>query len=532
MTHLILKTSNLLSFSPKFITFQNGINHTISELNFNILGNKRYRIILFNLPIVFILLYFVGCKTVPSGDIQVIGLKPSIEPDYSDVIIPPNIAPLNFKINEEGNTFWVKATSVNGIQVTVRPSRDIVRFPKKSWRKLLADSKGGKLEVNIYTRNDEENWAKFNPLIIHIANEKIDPYLSYRFLYPGYEGWHKMSIVLRCLENFKEIPIIENQLVEHNCVNCHSFNRNDPEKFLIHIRGNLGGTYFVKGNKVNKVALKTKEMDYGAIYPSWHPKGRFVAFSSNKIVQNFHAVAEKNIEVYDLASSLVIYDTEKNEIFPCGGGDTIQYMETFPTWSPDGKFIYYCRTKKVGETFDTQEIKYDLAKRSFDHTTRKFGKSELVFNACTLNKSTSFPRISPNGKYLVFTLHDYGNFSIWHKEADLYLLNLQTKKAHIMDVNSNETESYHSWSSNSKWIVFSSKRGDGLTARPYIAYFGAENNVGKPFVLPQKDPTLYSRLLKTFNIPEFVTGKVKVDPHDIARAARDESVKTIWGGNK
>jgi hypothetical protein len=490
------------------------------------------REILFFLPIFFIVFIITGCKNIPYDDIQESEHEPKIEPDYSDVTIPMNIAPLNFKINEDGNDFWVKVTSSNGMQINIEASKGIVRFPKKLWKNLLTNSKGGKLNIDIYAKNEEGNCFKFNPLIINIANEPIDRYLSYRFLYPGYEGWYKMSIVLRCLENFKETSIIENQLIEHNCVNCHSFNRNNPEKFLLHIRGNLGGTYFIEDDKVRKVALKTKEMDYGAVYPAWHPNGRFVAFSSNKIVQSFHAAADKNIEVYDLASSLVLYDTEKNEIFPCGDDDTIKYMETFPTWSPDGKYIYYCRTKQVGDTFNTQEIKYDLARKPFDYTTRKFGKSELVYNASILNKSASFPKISPNGKYLVLTLYDYGNFSIWHKEADLYLLNLQTEKVCIMNVNSDDTESYHSWSSSGKWLVFSSKRGDGLTARPYIAYFGAEDNVGKPFVLPQKNPTLYSKLIKTFNIPEFVTGEVKVDPRDIEKAARDESIKAIWGGNK
>jgi len=97
-----------------------------------------------------------------------------------------------------------------------------------------------------------------------------------------------------------------------------------------------------------------------------------------------------------------------------------------------------------------------------------------------------------------------------------------------MSLNSSETESYHSWSSNSRWLVFSSKRGDGLTARPYFAYFGSPDNVGKPFVLPQKDPALYKRMAKTFNRPEFVTGKINIDPRDFARASKKEPLKAKW----
>ena len=61
-------------------------------------------------------------------------------------------------------------------------------------------------------------------------------------------------------------------------------------------------------------------------------------------------------------------------------------------------------------------------------------------------------------------------FSIWHKEADLYSIDLENFKAIRLDLNSDFADSYHSWSSNGKWLVFSSKRGDGLTARPYISY--------------------------------------------------------------
>jgi hypothetical protein len=104
-----------------------------------------------------------------------------------------------------------------------------------------------------------------------------------------------------------------------------------------------------------------------------------------------------------------------------------------------------------------------------------------------------------------------------------------------MSLNSDESESHHAWSSNGRWIVFSSKRGDGLTARPFLAYFGADGHTGKPFVLPQKDPTLYLKLDKTFNRPEFVKGKIKVGPRDFYRASGKDPVKAIWekgnGGN-
>jgi hypothetical protein len=111
-------------------------------------------------------------------------------------------------------------------------------------------------------------------------------------------------------------------------------------------------------------------------------------------------------------------------------------------------------------------------------------------------------------------------------------VNLENMEVNGMSLNSNETESWHSWSSNGKWIVFSSKRIDGLTARPYFAYLMSPDSVGKPFVLPQKDPTLYRRMEKTFNRPEFVTGKIKTGPRDFMKASKQDPLKAKWIGNQ
>lgn len=77
------------------------------------------------------------------------------------------------------------------------------------------------------------------------------------------------------------------------------------------------------------------------------------------------------------------------------------------------------------------------------------------------------------------------------------------------EVNSPDTESYHSWSSDGKWFVFSSRRMDGNWTRPYIAAFNSETGMcGKPFILPQKRADFYLRRMESFNIPELVVGEV------------------------
>ena len=130
-----------------------------------------------------------------------------------------------------------------------------------------------------------------------------------------------------------------------------------------------------------------------------------------------------------------------------------------------------------------------------------------------MGKSVSFPKPSFDGKYLMYTLSDYGNFSIWHHESDLWLMDLATGTTRPLDeLNSQDTDSYHNWSGNSRWVVFSSRRDDGLYTRLYIAHSNGDGTFDKPFMLPQEDPAkYYSELMLSYNVPEFVTGPVPFD---------------------
>lgn len=471
---------------------------------------------------------FIGCKTDKYNNVVHQCRKPVIEPDFSGVTIPRNIAPLNFIICEKGDVFKVTVKSAGSIQQTIKITDGVVRFPLKSWKKILANSQGGNIEIEVFSEDNDGKVSKYDPIKIYVANEPIDPYICYRLLFPGYQSWSEMKIIQRSLENFSESSVFENQLVDNNCVNCHTFIQNDPEKFLVHVRGTRDGTYFADGEEVIRRDLRVGDMTNNAVYPAWHPSGEYIVFSSNEIIQAYNLNPENKILVYDQKSPLVFYTVEKNEMHPLTDNDTAKYMNTFPFWAPAGDYLYYCRTKLLEENFDYKKIKYDLVRVPFDEKTGSFGPAEVIFNAHKINKSASFPAISPDGKFLVFVLLEYGTFSIWHKEADLYLLELESGKFSRMNINSDESESYHAWSSNGKWLVFSSKRGDGLTARPYFAYINSPDSTGKPFVLPQKDPSLYGRLDKTFNRPEFITGKIKAGPREFMRAAKQKPIEAIW----
>jgi len=484
---------------------------------------------------IFSLFVLESCRNDLQGNIRIINLQPKIEPDYADVTIPSNIAPLNFIIKESGNEYQVILKSgLSDSQISLRSKDGVIQFPEKSWKKLIGESKGDKITIQVLSSIGKDSINQYEPISISVANDPIDPYLAYRLISPGYYSWSDIKIEQRSLENFDKESVIENQIIEKNCVNCHSFNQNNPDQFLVHIRGSKGGTYFVDNDKITKTDLKTDKMTSGATYPYWHPGGRFVAFSSNQVRQSFYAHYSKSIEVYDQSSSLIVYDIQKNEIVGGPKDGSGESLQTFPTWSPDGKTLYYCEahlkdSASQWEINDIKKIHYNLVKKSFNETDVTFGKTETVVNAIEMQKSVSFPRISPDGKFLIFTLADYGTFPIWHKEADLYMLDLENQRLKKMELNSNETDSYHSWSSNSKWLVFSSKRLDGRSTRPFIAYINSWDQIGKPFVLPQDNPAYYDNLLLSYNIPELIKGKIKMTPRDFEAATKYTTIQAKSG---
>jgi len=471
------------------------------------------------LLILYTLILF-GCKQELPEATRINGVA-KIFPDYNGVTIPPNIAPLNFRL--KGSSEGIAILSNKKELIRLDSKNGTFEIPLKNWRKLLTESAGDSIQVKLYVRKGNQ-WICYDPFPIYVANDPIDSYLAYRLIAPGYRMWNEMGIYQRCVEDFDEDAVLSNKLTNNNCMNCHSFCMQNPKRMLFHQRTTHGGTYVVIDNKIEKLNTKTKETISALVYPSWHPSGKYVAFSTNETKQDFHLSGPNRVEVFDNESDVVFFDVEKQEIFSNPKLFTKGNYETFPTFSPDGKRLYFCSApaKKMPEEFD--QIKYNLLSIAFDPETRTFGNViDTLYHADREGRSVKFPRVSPDGKYLLYTLSNYGNFSIWHKDADLRMLNLATQKVDsLQKVNSDDAESYHSWSSNSRWFVFSSRRIDGLYTRPYICYFDKNGVAGKPFLLPQKDTYYYDESLLSFNIPEFIKGKIKVDTNELVHVSKTD----------
>ena len=486
------------------------------------------RKILFNIILMSVAL--CSCSTRP--DIKShLDAYPGIFPDYTDVTIPCNIAPLNFVVTDElADGKVMLLVESDGEEYCIKARKNLVSFGRRLWRTLMENRSDEGLRLTVCVREQGE-WKAFRPFSIIVKEDKIDPYIAYRHIPPGYTMWKEMSIRQRNIESFKETKIYSNLQGRGNCVNCHSFRDRDPDYMLFHLRSELGGTYIFRDGVKEKLDTKTDQTISPLVYPYWHGSGKYVAFTVNTTNEVVHTRNRNVVEVFDEASDVVVYDVEKHEIVTSDLLSSTEAFETFPTFSPDGKSLYFCSAKAVNPMpAKFREAKYSLCRVDFNPDDCSFGATvDTLFNARIQDASVSFPRISPDGRLLVFALSDYGNFSIWHKEADLYAADLHTGRIYNMSaLNSDDAESYHSWSTNSRWLVFGTRRDDGLYTKAYFSYIDEEGNAHKPFLLPQKNPLrFYENNMYAYNIPEFVSGKVKYDGREIAVFAREGESKKL-----
>lgn len=462
-----------------------------------------------------------------------------IYPDYCDVVIPANIAPLNFQLKDaEATDVVVELKGMNENEVpilAVSGSELTVQIDTTSWRNLLQANRGGNILVTIYAEHSD-GWVRYKSHTLSVAEEDIDSYLSYRLIEPGYELYRQLGLYQRNLSNWDVHTIYENnrtyQTDDNHCINCHNYQNYSTEKMLFHVRANHGGTIMVKGDKAHKVQIKDSTILTAGVYPSWHPKHNWVAFSTNKTGQTFHIYNDEKIEVIDEASDLLFYDVDRNEVKHILR--TSDYLETFPCWAPDGQTLYYCCAYEPTLTEVPDSLKaltllqhydsvyYNLMSIPFDEATQQFGTPRVEVACDSLHKSCSVPRVSPDGRYVLYTLGDYGQFHIWHKSSDLWVKDLQRDTCYALaEANSPDVDSYHTWSSNGRWIVFSSRRMDGNYTRPFIAYFDKQGKAHKAFCLPQEDPRHNILLLKSYNVPELTKDAVRVSERTLRECIYD-----------
>jgi len=216
---------------------------------------------------------------------------------------------------------------------------------------------------------------------------------------------------------------------------------------------------------------------------------------------------------FPIKGILVVYDTVTGTYTPLRGADDPEYVQSNPTWSPDGKSIVFARTKvyRKGGVADAKNIlldendvpefiedkepfKFDLYRVPFNEG--RGGKAEPIEGASHNGMSNFFAKFSPDGKWIVFCKAE--NYMLLMPDSELYIVLAEGGEARRLRANTPLMNSWHSFSSNGRWLVFSSKAFTPYT-QLFLTHIDEDGRSTPPVVLDR-----FTETDRAANIPEFV----------------------------
>jgi type IV pilus biogenesis/stability protein PilW len=208
---------------------------------------------------------------------------------------------------------------------------------------------------------------------------------------------------------------------------------------------------------------------------------------------------------YPTRGILVFYDRTTGKIVPLPGADDLEYVHCNAVWTPDGRELIFLRAKatdsilrgprpvKANDPSEIQ-IKYDLCTIPFNDG--RGGKARPIPGASNNGKSNSFPKISPDGRWLVWV--QAANGLLMRPDSELYIMSLSGGEPRRMSCNLSLMNSWHSFSPNSRWMVFSSKANTPYT-QMFLTHIDDQGNDSPAILIPNSTPSN-----RAVNLPEFV----------------------------
>ncbi|MBQ8656209.1 MAG: PD40 domain-containing protein [Prevotella sp.] len=465
-----------------------------------------------------LILLLTSCHEGPQQT-QKVDALPQIYPDYVGVTIPADIAPLNFEmVSDDVETVDVTVKGSVGGELHVNGAW--ADFDVDDWHALTEQNRGGALTVTVCAEQ-QGKWTQYQDFSIYVSADTLSDWgLTYRRIAPGYEVGGNIGIYQRNIHTFDEYPLLLETAVPGRCFNCHTPNRTNPRQLTLQMRGEGGGTMVQIDGEQRWLNTKTDSTKAAGSYAYWHPSGNFCAYATNTVHQSFFVGKGQRIEAYHEFSNIVVLDVRSDELILAPQLMTETHLEIFPAFSPDGKYLYYSTSDSCRVPAEYEKVKCSICRIAFDAEGRRFGEQvDTLINGPANDKSYTLARPSYDGRWLMYCQTSRSNFPVFQQDADLWLMDLQTGETRAIDeANSPDTDSYHNWSSDSRWFVFTSKRDDGMYGRLYVAHVSPDGKVGKPFLLPQRQPKkYYGDLMDSYNVPDFTCVKVDFNVREAHR---------------
>lgn len=477
--------------------------------------------------LLFVSIIFSCNSTFEVKDATHINALPNIYPDYTFVTIPSTIAPLNFQADD---------SLVDAINVVFKGKNSKLEYSANvsidididKWHNFLSQNVDDSIKVTVSFLKDSK-WLTYNDFSIFISKDSIDFGVNYRLISPGYGIFSDMGLFERNLSNFDETTIYPGSKLERGCINCHTSNRCNSNFSSTHFRGENGATIVRRDDDYKAFNLKANSNDLPCVYTYWHPSGKHIAYSQNATNQFYHTQNPKKITVYDNKSDIVVLDIDKNLLISSPLLKT-DFLETSPAFSPDGKTMYFLTSQPCKFPDEYQKAEFVLCSIAFDENSNSFGQTvDTLIDMREDGKSIAWTHPSFDGKFLLFTVSDYGQFPIWNNDADIWLYDIGKKEKYpLTNINSNRSDSYHNWSSNSRWIVFTSRRDDGYYSLLYLAHIDQNGVASKAFMLPQRNPRYYlDNQLKSYNTPDFAQKPTNYNSNKVESILFNKKINSV-----
>ena len=304
------------------------------------------------------------------------------------------------------------------------------------------------------------------------------------------------------------------------CTNCHSFSA-DGKTLGMDLDGPQGdkGAYVIapianetvieKKHVISWNSYQDKPKDHKTIgfLSRLSPDGQYAVTTLNEAVYVYNFLDYRFLQVfYPTRGILGYYCRATDEIKALPGADDPKYVHCDPVWSPDGAYLVFARAKaqdpyRRGSTAPTQAndpgetpIRYDLYRIPFN--AGRGGKPEPIAGASDNGSSNTFPKVSPDGKWIVFV--ECRNGQLMRPDSKLWIVPAAGGTARLMRCNTSLMNSWHSFSPNSRWLVFSSKANTPYT-QMFLTHIDEDGNDSPAILTPNS--TAANRAV---NIPEFV----------------------------
>jgi hypothetical protein len=361
------------------------------------------------------------------------------------------------------------------------------------------------------------------PVHARISRYPADNYVVYRLVGVPFDIQRAPDTFIRDIRTFEERPFLLGR--EQYCFNCHNFSSKTGGGKIAYQCRYLGSepstlpTYLSIYDLDSHRGWRAK-LPYPVqmtTFVAWSPDGTKLALSANQYIVAAQPITLETQLAGENTSDLAIYDLTTQRTWLLPGADRPDRLEIHPQWTLDGGSIVFCL---ASPGHHPALVPFDLAVIPYNGGAG--GDPRLIPGASANGRSNYYPRFSPDGRWLSFCQCEGGD--LIRPTSDIFLLpaNLQGSPHRLESNVPYAADSWHSWSSNSHWLVFATKRDDGIYARLYFTEIDAQGHASPAVRLPEREDRLES-----FNIPEFVARRPAVSERQLYEAIRIEEKPVI-----